>query len=350
MIGREWSSFEEYDAQELYVQEFAEMALPDEERIKETQDPDDLLDSFIELANTPAPEPHAKRLKSNIDSTDVKIIQTRSLSGYSSFDKTSGIEAVRIMRVHFAGHGLHIMKNDSSLICYTLGGAGDVSVEGSTVHSRKYDCICTDCRKKPQFRSNPGEPWDCAVVRIDGNFRSEMYPELCNDIKLNPFVLLTFGAGTRFRSVVWELLGLRLENSLNSEKLYNSHLMELFLELDSAILLTPRKKGGVPDIIEAIQNYLDNNYAGAITLDALAKKFNISKYHMSREFKKSIGKSPIDYLIDVRLNRAKTLLYDTDRSVSDISQLVGIQNPSHFLYLFKTREGITPSAFRKFKS
>ena len=68
---------------------------------------------------------------------------------------------------------------------------------------------------------------------------------------------------------------------------------------------------------------------------------------MSREFKKNIGKSPIAYLIDVRINRAKKMLYDTDISISDIAHNVGIENPNHFLYLFKTHEGVTPSTFRK---
>ena len=100
----------------------------------------------------------------------------------------------------------------------------------------------------------------------------------------------------------------------------------------------------MPDIIVAIQSYIDRNYASQITLDALSRSFGISKYHMSREFKRYIGKSPNDYLIDLRLDRAKSLLVDSGRTIADIGQLVGIPNTNHFLYLFKSREGITPSA------
>lgn len=116
-----------------------------------------------------------------------------------------------------------------------------------------------------------------------------------------------------------------------------------------AVTLALEKPAIIPDVILSIQNYLEKNYSKDINLDMLSKTFSISKFHMSREFKKSIGKSPIDYLIDVRISRAKTLLYDTNRPISDICQLVGIPNPNHFLYLFKEREGVTPSAFRKFK-
>ena len=99
---------------------------------------------------------------------------------------------------------------------------------------------------------------------------------------------------------------------------------------------------------ELVKEYmLASSALNKIMLETLCQTDNNGP--MSREFKKNIGKSPIDYLIDVRMSRAKSLLYDSNRSISSICQLVGIPNPNHFLYLFKEREGITPSAFRKFK-
>ena len=69
-------------------------------------------------------------------------------------------------------------------------------------------------------------------------------------------------------------------------------LLELFLEVEVALVSSSAKQVIVPDIIAAIQSYLDRNYPSGITLDALSKQFGISKYHMSREFKRYIGKSP----------------------------------------------------------
>lgn len=92
---------------------------------------------------------------------------------------------------------------------------------------------------------------------------------------------------------------------------------------------------------------MDRNYSRNISLDDLSRTFSISKFHMSREFKRYVGKSPNDYLIGIRLDKAKVLLVDSRRSIAEIGQLVGIPNTNHFLYLFKSREGITPSAFRK---
>lgn len=129
--------------------------------------------------------------------------------------------------------------------------------------------------------------------------------------------------------------------------LYEHLLLGLFNELTLVFMTNATRQLVIPDVIVGIQNYLDNNYFEEISLDDLSRKFGISKFHMSREFKRYIGKSPNDYLIDRRLDRAKELLSDSNRTVAEIGQLVGIPNPNHFLYLFKNREGLTPSAFRK---
>ena len=314
-----------------------------------TQEPDeaeDFLSLFISHASDPE---QPKGSEKEISLGNVEILQSMYFSSVSEFDFYSSIGLIRMSMARVPVSGMRVYMTDTTLICYTLGGEGDVFVSGRTIHCRKYDCVCVDCQKNPNFRAFPGQPWECSFIRINGRFNSELFPTLCGYIQENSAAFLTFGAGTRFRSIIWDLLSVRTENNIHSEMLYNHLLLGLFLELDMAITLALEKPAIIPDIILSIQNYLEKNYSKDINLDMLSRTFGISKFHMSREFKKSIGKSPIDYLIDVRINRAKTLLYDTNRPISDICQLVGIPNPNHFLYLFKEREGVTPSAFRKFK-
>ena len=160
-------------------------------------------------------------------------------------------------------------------------------------------------------------------------------------------IQLTFGAGSRFRSLIWQLLSVRTDSSPDPDSVFAHLLLSLFVEVDLAVVGSSAKQVIVPDIIVAIQSYLDRNYSRNISLDDLSRIFSISKFHMSREFKRYVGKSPNDYLIGIRLDKAKVLLVDSRRSIAEIGQLVGIPNTNHFLYLFKSREGITPSAFRK---
>ena len=74
---------------------------------------------------------------------------------------------------------------------------------------------------------------------------------------------------------------------------------------------------------------------------------NISKYHLSREFTRCTGESIHQYLIRIRVNQAKILLKETTLSVEEIAYQVGIHHASHFIQLFREREGMTPLEFRK---
>lgn len=347
-VGRNWINTENFLEEDYYLAQFIEMAMPEEELRENLYDEvEDYLDMFIDHVSAGIPRENA--LPDYNEPSGVDIIQSIYHSGFSDFDYSSDVGMVRISSVRINPTGMRFYMPDTTLICYTLGGGGEVFADGQLIRCRKYDCVCVSCEKRPNFRAYPGEPWECAFIRLGGNLKSDLYPVLCSYIRDKGIAFMTFGAGTRFRSVIWELLSIRTESSKYNETLYNHLLLSLFLELDMALTLAADKRSIIPDIILDIQRYLDNNYSKDINLDLLARTFSISKYHMSREFKKNIGKSPIDYLIDVRINRAKTLLYDSKRSIAEICQLVGIPNPNHFLYLFKEREGITPTAFRKFK-
>ncbi|MDR2304737.1 MAG: helix-turn-helix transcriptional regulator, partial [Treponema sp.] len=73
----------------------------------------------------------------------------------------------------------------------------------------------------------------------------------------------------------------------------------------------------------------------------------ISKYYLCHEFKKYIGLSPNEYLITVRLNKAKGLLQSSDLRISEISEITGFASLNHFFYTFKKHEKMSPSEYRK---
>ena len=92
---------------------------------------------------------------------------------------------------------------------------------------------------------------------------------------------------------------------------------------------------------------LHEQYAQKITLDTLSARYNISKYHLQRSFQRYFGQSPGEYLTRLRLTRAKALLRATDLPVSEVAYRVGMENTSYFISVFRSREGATPSKYRK---
>ncbi len=83
-----------------------------------------------------------------------------------------------------------------------------------------------------------------------------------------------------------------------------------------------------------------------INLDALAKRANLSKYHFIRVFKKNTGMSPMQFIIYMKINKAKELLRRDDYKVSRVAMDVGFQDISNFIKQFKKVTGFTPTDYK----
>jgi len=111
------------------------------------------------------------------------------------------------------------------------------------------------------------------------------------------------------------------------------------------------KSGGssLPDEewVTQAENYIRENYATSLTLNELAEACHGSPYHLHRVFKRWTGITPLAYLQQIRLEKAKDCLIETDLSVKGIAHLIGITNPTRFTTLFKEKNQQTPRQFRK---
>jgi AraC-like DNA-binding protein len=94
--------------------------------------------------------------------------------------------------------------------------------------------------------------------------------------------------------------------------------------------------------VEFMQAHLGQD----LPLKEIAAASYLSPYHFARLFKKLTGTSPHAYLASLRAARARSLLAETDLSVSEISSRVGYASPSHFSKAFTQATGLTPRAFR----
>lgn len=98
--------------------------------------------------------------------------------------------------------------------------------------------------------------------------------------------------------------------------------------------------------ILAGRRFIDNHYAGSITLADISAASLISRFHFIRLFKKCYGRTPNQYLIDLRIARAKTLL-KSGMNASEVCLAVGFLSPTSFTCLFKKITGITPARYAR---
>lgn len=94
---------------------------------------------------------------------------------------------------------------------------------------------------------------------------------------------------------------------------------------------------------------MEHHYEQKITLDDMAQFCGLSKYHLCREFKRYTSFSPKEYLLQLRIARAKMLLLGSELPACRIGALVGIPDETNFTRLFRHRVGMTPGEYRKTK-
>jgi len=96
-----------------------------------------------------------------------------------------------------------------------------------------------------------------------------------------------------------------------------------------------------------VDEYVQSNLSARISLPALADVAQMSVFHFSRLFKARTGVTPHQYVLKLRIARAKSLLNDSSRTMADIAAQCGFAHQQHFADAFRRNAGVTPTAYRE---
>ncbi|MGG4106252.1 AraC family transcriptional regulator [Paenibacillus lautus] len=139
-----------------------------------------------------------------------------------------------------------------------------------------------------------------------------------------------------------------IHNRLNGENALKLHLLlaELFaaLQADCARMTEPE-----PSIRLALAAaaYLNEHWREPFERAALEEKLHFQASYIARCMKKHIGKTPLQYVLHLRLEEAKKLLGGTVLGISEIAERVGIRDSNYMTRLFTAKLGMTPGAYRQ---
>jgi two-component system response regulator YesN len=132
-------------------------------------------------------------------------------------------------------------------------------------------------------------------------------------------------------------------DSLESLKTW---LMDICIKVRSSI--RRERTDSAKLLIEKAVEYIGEHYkVSELSVDTLCSYLNVSATYFSTLFKKETGMSFVNYLTDVRLEKALQLLNTTDEKSYNIAAMVGYMEPNYFSYVFKKKYGISPSNYRK---
>lgn len=238
----------------------------------------------------------------------------------------------------------HHNKLKSFLIFVVTEGNGSIYYDGVQKKLRAGDIAFVDCSKTYFHQSSKDEPWEYTWLHFYGKGAGYYYKSITDSVGfiIHPADIMPFVKSIYDIIQIYSSSESVLKTDISaSAKIIN--ILNDFWEYGS-------EDGRVNDNTETkiieIHDYIMDNYMKKISLDMLEEKFYLSRFHMSREYKKRYGITIIQYLTSLRVSKAKLDLRFTNMSIEEIAVECGFSNASYFGKIFRKYESMTPSEYR----
>lgn len=210
-------------------------------------------------------------------------------------------------------------------------------------HASAGDCFFLDCTNEYTHISSEDDPWELLWLHFYGP-QTGAYYTLFREQHDFHFRSAHFA---ELSSAIWSVIHYHEEKTDDADLLTARQIMEILTVICTESAETNAAASALSGKLKDVVHYLDEHYTEDITLDGLAEQFYISKYYLSREFKKEFGTTIIQYILSKKITNAKELLRYSNASIEDIAGLCGIGDASYFNKVFKKIEGCTASEYRK---
>lgn len=233
---------------------------------------------------------------------------------------------------------VEISSRPSSLLMFVRSGAFYASNHAQKAIARANNILLIDCRSPHIYGCS--EPGDFLWFHIRGS-NSKAYTEYL----INNFGILFTDKSLKHLEDTFSQILKIARYTLESDAVLAHLIDRTFMTLATATSAEQE----ISSMLSPALDYIHSHYTEEIDLDLLASLCTISGSHFIRSFKKHLGYTPHEYLLQYRLRQAKHLLQSTDNSIEFIAENCGFNSASHFARAFKNINKITPTEFRKLK-
>lgn len=231
-------------------------------------------------------------------------------------------------------------------IIYIVDGKGELRINQKCFPLTKGDFILIGSEEIHYIESDKKDILTFQSIVFDYNILTERgesvhYPILKYVFKKDEI--------SEIYSLFQLLIAAYKEESENYELLIKSHLYKIIYLLLKyqyiGYVVTNERSSDV--VMKEVSDYINQHYNEDLKSEKLAEMAGYSKYHFTKVFKDYTGKTVVEYINQLRLNKSIDLLLNFNLTISEIAFELGYDNVSYFIKRFKTMTGKSPSQYKK---
>ena len=222
------------------------------------------------------------------------------------------------------------------LLAYTKSGKARLTYEGLSYDLTPGSLAFINLEGRSVIDAYDSD-WEIYFIHVLGSQAGDFYQSF---LKCQGNFIKDFDA-TNFINYVDEIYYSYKEQK---DKYHISGLIYLLL-LD--VLEKGNKQGAYSKLINRSLNILNSRYGEELSVDQIADELHISKFYFIRKFSKEIGMTPKKFLTNIRIEKARTLLVSTNKTIYQIAVLTGFKNEENIYYAFKKELNVSPDYFRR---
>ncbi len=242
-----------------------------------------------------------------------------------------------------AGHRMRRGRHDDNLLIYCASGRGSLAAGDWSGRIGPGQLILLPQGLPHEYRAHRLQPWTVYWVHFQGSASGIFLQNLgfregrpVVDAGLSPALAGSFTSLLEVRHT-----GYSTQAFINAA----NHLRHLLTQLavDAGL---ERGRGDTGFDLGQVQAYMREHIDRSLSLDDLAARASLSKYHFSKRYKTLTGYSPIKHFLNMKMEYACRLLDGTDMSVQAVAAALGYEDPLYFSRQFSKTIGTSPRAYR----
>ena len=226
-----------------------------------------------------------------------------------------------------------------TVIEYVYSGTGTLRVENHEYHPSEGDIYILTEKSKHAYYPDKKDPW----TKIYINLRGTAVASIVQAFGLHKKVV--YRSCQELRPIFEEIFE-EVKKDVPVEQVME-RCAGLVMKLLMRLCQRERQSDDVPDEVQTVKRFIDNNYRNNLTMDEIAASVYRSNDYVKKQFKQFYGVTPYAYYLDLKVTHAKYLLQKTNLPIKLIADRLGYKSDRYFSKRFREMVGVTATQFRK---